>query len=154
MTEADYNSKIEGNNQAITGLKNEIDKLEEEINALKKMKQKTLEIEEEMERIADSLYSKFDGDTTLFGSITSFLKQDVFSNILNALKGNEYKEATSGLVEMSEKIQSRIAEVEKEIETKEGSIRQLQSNNNGLQAQKKAYLEAEAAKAETAAAQG
>lgn len=154
MTEADYNSKIENNNQAITGLKKEINKLEDEISALKKMKQKTGEIEDEMERVADKLYGKFNGDTTLFGSITSFLRHDVFSNILNVLKGSEYKEATDGLLEMCEKIQKRIVEVEKEIENKESSIRQLQSNNNGLLAQKKAYLESEAAKAEASVVQG
>lgn len=145
MTEADYNKKIAANNDRIAALKREIAKLEDEADALKKMKQKTAEMEEEMERVANTLSNRFSGSRTLIGTITSFLKADVFSDILDVLKGAEYKEATNGLDEMAGKIQKRTKEVEEEIEAKEREIKRLQSSNTSLGNQKKEFLASQAA---------
>lgn len=144
MTEADYNVQIEGNRQAIAGYEQEIQELENKINELAVFKNEVVSLQDVLHDTADSAESQIGGMTNLWGTAVSVLNGSFFSNILNEIKGGEYRSADDGLAASYETIENKIAEMRKMIEEKQAAINSCSYAINSLQNEKSAYLAAQA----------
>ena len=122
MTEAEYDSKIAENRQAVTGYQQEIGKLEEEIRELKTFRMELCNLQDVLHDTASRAESQINGITGLVGMAVSAVSQNFFSKILQTVRGEEYVSADSGLTASQDRIDEKIAELQSKIGQKQSAI--------------------------------
>lgn len=153
MTEADYDSRIEENRQAVTGYQQEIGKLEEEIRELKTFRTELGDFQGVLHDTASRAESQINGITGLTGAVISAVSRNFFAKVLTAVRGEEYASADSGLTASRDRIDEKITELQDMIGQKQNAISACNAGIASLENGKAQYLAekaAEAAKAETA----
>ena len=78
MTEAEYDSKIAENRQAVTGYQQEIGKLEEEIRELKTFRTELCNLQDVLHDTASRAEGQINGITGLVGRAVSAVSQNFF----------------------------------------------------------------------------
>lgn len=154
MTEAEYDSKIAENRQAVTGYQQEIGRLEEEIRELKTFRTQLCEFQDVLHDTASRAESQINGITGLIGMAVSAVSQNFFSKILETVHGEEYTSADSGLTASQDRIDEKITELQNKIGQKQSAISTCNASVTSLQTEKEKYLAEKAAQETKAAASG
>lgn len=155
MTEADYDSKIAENRQAVTGYQQEIGKLEEEIQELKTFRTELGNFQGVLHDTASRAESQINGITGLTGMVMAAVSQNFFAKVLAAVRGEEYASADSGLTASQDRIDEKITELQNMIGQKQSAISACNAGITSLESGKAQYLAEKAAEeAAKAAAAG
>ena len=152
MTEAEYDSKIAENRQAVTGYQQEIGKLEEEIRELKTFRTELCNFQDVLHDTASRAEGQINGITGLVGMAVSAVSQNFFSKILQTVRGEEYVSADSGLTASQDRIDEKITELQNKIGQKQSAISTCNASVTSLETEKAQYLAEKAAEEAKAAA--
>ncbi len=154
MTEAEYDSKIAENRQAVTGYQQEIGKLEEEIRELKSFRTELCNFQDVLHDTASRAESQINGITGLTGMVISAVSQNFFAKVLTAVRGEEYVSADSGLTASQDRIDEKITELQTKIGQKQSAISTCNASAASLETEKAQYLAEKAAEEAKAAVSG
>ncbi|MDD2978581.1 MAG: DUF5082 family protein [Hespellia sp.] len=153
MTEADFDTQIQGKYQAISGLQGNIAELENEISELITVKGEVRSLQNKLKDTASGIESKMRSMGTLGGIVHSIINGSFFGKIADLAKGSEFRNAEQNLSEAQEVVQRKIQELRDQIEQKKTAIYSCQNQIGTLENGKTQFLQEKAAQEAEAAAQ-
>lgn len=150
MTELDYNYQIENNRQAVLAYQREIKQFNSEIEELKQFEGKINSSKEGLHNTVSKTSGIVENMKFVCGLVTTVAKGNFFLRVLETVKGESYTSAIRGLDVSAERVRAEINRLQRIIEEKYWAINRCNANIQTLQAQKAAFLAAEAQKMEGA----
>lgn len=139
-TIASYDNKINRNNQRINECNQIIRQLEDDIEELRRLRPKIINVENAVGAAARASAKKIAGLPAAIFNPLAVLKMNYFSGVLDAINGGERVKAQNAAENAKAKIDSKIRELQWEIENLRNEVRQCNSNINSLSRQKRIYI--------------
>ena len=144
MTVEDYNAQIYENQQAIAAYQQEIAELEKKIEELQAMQKKLGSLGETLQSAAQSASRSVESIPNLFGGV----RGGFFSGLVQAIKGNQYQNANTGLSDARDRAQRKIAEMSAQIERNWAAIHNCNAQITNLESGRSAEIARRQAEAE------
>lgn len=135
-----FDNQIRSNRQFIDEYNYQIKKIEDDIEDLRRIKNKVNNVDSAMTTAVDGTSSKISNLPALITNPFSFLKTNFFASFLDVLKGSEHTKAKRGIESANQKISNKIGELQREIERLRAEIGRCNSNVNFLTRQKGNYI--------------
>ncbi len=145
-TVVSYNNQINNNNDIISKCNLKINQITDDIEELKQLRSKVSAVDDAVDTANSNTSAKINGLPSVIVNPLSFLRLNCFQKIVDLLNGNESKKAKDSLTDALSKIDAKIAELENEIQTLNGDIKQCNSQNNTLAKKRNSYIETMEAK--------